>query len=104
MPHRIEITATALEALQRITDGRTRAAIGRRIDGLADEPRSQGKALRGKLAGLWSVRAAGQRYRIIYRMTGKNEVVVVLLVGIRRNGSRQDIYVLAQRLIERGLI
>jgi mRNA interferase RelE/StbE len=104
MAYRIEITPTALESLQRVTDRRTRAAIVRRIDALVEEPAAQGSAHRGELAGLMSVRAAGQRYRVIFKVEEADERVVVLFAGIRREGSRQDVYVLAQRLVERGLI
>ncbi len=102
MAYRIEITPTALEALQAITDRRTRAAIVRRIDGLAQEPQMQGKSLRGDLAGFLSVRAAGQRYRVVYRVEEQNQRVVVYLVGIRKEGSHRDVYALAQRLVRRG--
>ena len=36
MPYRIEITPTALGALEAITDRRTRGAVVRRIDALAE--------------------------------------------------------------------
>lgn len=104
MAYRVEITPTALEALETITDRRTRAAIVRRIDVLAEEPGKQGNSLRGELAGFCSVRAAGQRYRVVYRIDEKERRVVVYLVGIRKEGSRQDVYVLAQRLVRRGLM
>jgi mRNA interferase RelE/StbE len=104
MTYRIEITHPAFEALQAITDRRTRGAIGRRIDGLAEEPQIQGKALRGWLSGFFSVRAAGQRYRIVYRVFDDRRLVRVYLVGIRKEGSRHDIYALAERLVQRGII
>jgi mRNA interferase RelE/StbE len=104
MAYRIEITPTALESLQHVADRRTRSAIVRRIDALVEEPEAQGSALRGDLAGLMSVRAAGQRYRVIFRIDEPNEQVVALLAGIRRECSRHDVYALAQRLVERGLI
>jgi len=104
MPYHIEITPTALEALETIADRRTRGAIVRRIDTLAEEPEKQGKPLRGWLAGFLSVRAAGQRYRIVYRVENGKRRVLVYLVGIRREGSRKDIYALAERLIQRGLV
>lgn len=104
MAYRIEITPTALESLETITDRRTRAAIVRRIDALAEEPGKQGNSLRGELAGFCSVRAAGQRYRVVYRIDEKERRVVVYLVGIRKEGSRQDVYALAQRLVRRGLM
>ncbi|MBF8266758.1 MAG: hypothetical protein HW388_266 [Dehalococcoidia bacterium] len=104
MVYRIEITPTALEMLEAITDRRTQSAIVRRINGLAQEPQMQGKALRGELAGFLSIRAAGQRYRVVYRVEEQNERVIVYLVGIRKEGSRQDVYALAQRLVRRGLL
>lgn len=100
MAYRIEVTPTALEALESVTDRRTRSAIVRRIDALADEPEKQGKKLRGWLAGFMSIRAAGQRYRIVYRV----KRVLVYTVGIRKEGSRRDVYALAERLVQRGLI
>lgn len=104
MAYRIEITPTALQALEAISDRRERAAIVRRIDALAEEPHMQGKALRGELAGFLSVRAAGQRYRVVYGTDEGEHRVLVYLVGIRKEGSRQDVYALAQRLIRRGLL
>lgn len=104
MAYRIEITPTALEALEAISDRRTRAAIMRRIDALEEEPSKQGDPLRGELAGFLSVRAAGQRHRVIYQIDEGKQRVVVYLVGIRKEGSRQDVYALAQRLVRRGLM
>ncbi len=104
MAYQILITPTALEALEAISDRRTRSAIVRRIDTLAEEPEKQGKPLRGWLAGFLSVRAAGQRYRIAYRPNGDRKRVPVYLVGIRREGSRRDVYALAEHLVQRGLI
>jgi mRNA interferase RelE/StbE len=103
MAYRIEITPTALEALEATTDRRTRAAIMRRIDALEEEPSKQGNPLRGELAGFLSVRAAGRR-RVIYQIDEGKQRVVVHLVGIRKEGSRQDVYALAQRLVRRGLM
>ena len=104
MAYQIEITLSALETLGAITDRRSRAAIVRRIDALAEEPLKKGKALRGELAGFLSTRAAGQRYRVVYQVDRGQQRVVVYFVGIRKEGSRQDVYVLAQRLVRRGLI
>ena len=103
MAYQIVITPTALEALEAITDRRTRAAIVRRMDELVEEPDKQGNALRGELMGFFSVRAAGQRYRVLCRIDEDRQRVVVYLVGIRREGSRRDVYALAQRLVQRGL-
>ena len=104
MVYQINVTQTALEALEAVTDRRTRGAIVRRIDTLADEPEKQGKKLRGWLAGFVSIRAAGQRYRVVYRVNDREKRVLVYMVGIRREGSRRDVYALAERLVQRGLI
>jgi mRNA interferase RelE/StbE len=103
MGYQIEITPTALKALEAIADRRTRGAIVRRIDNLAEEPDKQGKPLRGQLAVL-SARAAGQRYRVVYRVEDAKKRVPVYLVSIRREGRRRDVYVLAERLVQRGLV
>ncbi|MEX2599797.1 MAG: type II toxin-antitoxin system RelE/ParE family toxin [Dehalococcoidia bacterium] len=104
MAYRIEITPSALGALEGIKDRRTRAAIMRRIDGLTEDPDKQGKALRAELTGYFSVRAAGQRYRVVYQVGALEGRVVVVLVGIRKEGGREDVYALAQRLLRRGLL
>ena len=104
MAYQIEITPTALEALKAIADRRTRSAIIRRIDTLAEEPEKQGKTLRGWLVGFQSVRAAGQRYLVVYRVEDAEQRVLVYMVCIRREGSRRDIYALAEHLVQRGLI
>jgi mRNA interferase RelE/StbE len=104
MVYQIEITPSALEALEAITDRRTRGAIVRRIDALAKEPEKLGKPLRGWLTGFMSIRAAGQRYRVVYRVENDRKRVLVYMVGIRKEGSRRDVYALAERLVQRGLI
>jgi mRNA interferase RelE/StbE len=100
----IEITPTALEALEVISDRRTRSAIIRRIDALEKEPEKQGKPLRGWLVGFMSTRAAGQRYRVVYKVDNERKRVLVYMIGIRREGSRRDVYALAEHLVQRGFI
>jgi len=74
------------------------------IDRLADDPERQGKALLGELAGFRSIRAVGQRNRIIYQIRGNEIVVVIVAVGIRRDGARDDIYNLAKKLFRLRLL
>ena len=85
-------------------DRRIREKIGQRIDALADDPDKQGKALAGELTGYRSVRAVGQRYRIIFEVKRQEAEVVVLGVGLRRQGDKSDIYALAKKLLRLGLI
>jgi mRNA interferase RelE/StbE len=101
---RITITPTAMRMLTGITDRRIRDKIVAVIDRLAEEPEKQGKAMLGELAGFRSIRAVGQRYRIIYTLKGEEIVVVVVAVGIRRDGARGDIYNLAKKLLRLGLL
>lgn len=104
MGFRISLTSQAMEMLRAIQDRRIQRLISRRIDGLANEPEKQGDSLVGELLGYRSLRAAGERYRIIYRVNQDQVEVLVVALGIRREGDRADIYALAQRLIRLGLL
>jgi mRNA interferase RelE/StbE len=101
---RILLTPTALKLLSDISDRRIREKIGVVIDRLAEDPEKQGKALLGELAGFRSLRAVGQRYRVIYQIRGNDIVVVIVAVGIRRDGARDDIYNLAKKLFRLRLL
>ncbi len=90
--------------LAAITDRRLRDRIRDRIDRLAVEPELQGKALLGELKGYRSLRAAGQRFRIIFRVRQTHVEVLVVAIGRRAEGSREDIYRLAQRLLRLRLL
>lgn len=70
----------------------TQQAILRKIKLLETEPEKRGKALQGILSGLRSIRAAGQRYRIIYKIESEKIVVIVIAIGIRKEGGKEDIY------------
>ncbi len=69
-----------------------------------DLPPLQGKPLIGELLGFRSVRAAGQRYRVLYRADGNSVTVVVVLVGPRKEGDKSDVYTLAKKLLRLGLL
>lgn len=104
MKWQILLTPTALKLLADISDRRVREKIGSVIDRLAEDPEKQGKALLGDLAGFRSIRAAQQRYRIIYQIRGNDIVVVIVAVGIRRDGAKDDIYNLAKKLFRLRLL
>lgn len=104
MIHRIVLTETAAAMLAAVADRRVREAIRDRIDQLARDPDKQGKALVGALAGYRSIRAVGQRYGVIYRVEGAIVTVLIVAVGIRKEGDRRDIYTLAQKLFRTGLL
>lgn len=83
---------TALPLLAKIKDKRIQRLILKRADKLAVDPHLQGKPLKRELAGLRSIRAVGQRYRIIYEINDAELTVWIAAVGIRKEGSKQDIY------------
>ena len=104
MVYRVLLTPRAIASLNEITDRRIRNLITRRAAGLSQEPDKQGRPLSGELFGFRSLRAVGQRYRVIYRIEHNQVRVVIIAVGLRREGSRRDIYALARRLVMLGLI
>lgn len=87
MAFAVRLTQEAVAMLGEIRDRRDRATLFERIKKLAVDPEKQGKALVGELAGYRSVRAVGQRYRIIYRVDGR--VVEVLVVGVELRTKRR---------------
>jgi mRNA interferase RelE/StbE len=97
-------TATAATQLGEITDRRVRQLIFDTTKRLELEPAKQGAPLTRELAGFRDLRAVGQRYRVLYRVEEGQRVVQVVAVGLRREGSRDDIYELAKRLLRIGLI
>jgi mRNA interferase RelE/StbE len=104
MKWKIQLTPTALKLLSDISDRRIREKIGSVIDRLEEDPEKQGKALLGELSGFRSMRAVGQRYRVIYQIRNNEVVVVIVAVGIRRDGAKDDIYTLAKKLFKLGLL
>ena len=102
-PYAIRWTETALRMVEEIRDRRTRATVFRRVGELARAP-ELGKPLTGELTDFRSLRALGQRYRILYRVEREQVTVLVVAVGLRKEGDRADIYRLAQKLVRQGLL
>ena len=100
---KIEWTSSAARALSAISDKRVQRGIFERANGLVEAPEKQGKALIGPLAGYRSIRAVGQRYRIVYRVERNLVVVYILAIGLRKDGDNHDIYALAKKLVKLGL-
>lgn len=93
----IIVTPQAHADLGEVRDTRSRGAITRKIDALELEPDKQGKPLSRDLTDYRAVRAAGQRYRVIYHVALLEEVVTVVVVGIRKEGDKRDAYRIAAR-------
>ncbi len=103
MVYEILVSDIAVTMLKAIRDRRIQQKIGDRIDSLSQEPEKQGRGLRGEFVGCRRVHAAG-RYRIIYKVDEAKGKVLVLFVGIRKEGGKEDIYELARKLIKLGLV
>lgn len=94
----VYFTEEAEGMLLRVDDRRMRRLIKARASRLSTSPDKQGKPLGGELSGLRSVRAVGQRYRIVYELFPESSEVWVVTLGLRKAGSRDDVYELAKRL------
>ena len=103
MKYRILITDTCLSLIEKITDKKIQRTILNRIEGLSNDPDKQGKKLVKDLSGFRSVHTAG-RYRIIYKIDKQTVIIYVLAAGIRKEGDKKDIYKIAKKLLNAGLI
>jgi len=103
-PFSIRWSAQARDMLLSISDRRVREKIYEKVKLLEEEPEKQGKPLTGELSGHRSLRAASQRYRIIYRTEREKLTVWIIALGIRKEGSKRDIYTLAKKLLKLYLI
>jgi mRNA interferase RelE/StbE len=99
--YEIIISPQAAVQIEKIKDARVRRALYERIEKLAIDPLLQGDPLGDELKGYRNVRAVGQRYRVIYRVDDFRIVVFVFGVGLRREGSPDDVYAEATRAIRR---
>ena len=103
MKYKILITDTCLTLIRRIRDKKIQRTILDRIQKLSDEPEKQGKKLVKDLSEFRSVHAAG-RYKIIYKIDKQMVIIYVLAAGIRKKGDKKDIYEIARKLLNAGLL
>lgn len=96
----IQLTPLALEMLAEVKDRREQEKLRDRIDQLKIEPEKQGKALVDNLSGFRSIRAVGQRYRIVYKVEQDRVMVVVVGLGRRKDGDKKDIYSILDKLLD----
>ena len=99
----VEITETAAEMIRGIKDTHVRGKILEAIAGLQQHP-ERGKPMVGELASYRSLRAVGQRHRILYQIQAEKITVYVVAVGISKEGDRGDIYELTKKLLRLGLL
>ena len=96
MNYEIVLSSEARAYLKSL-DIKTRLTVARRIEGLKDLPDRQGKALKGELVGYRSIHAAG-RYRVIYELSQDRPLVVITAIGVRKEGSKIDVYETLKKL------
>ncbi len=100
----IKLTLIASEFIAKL-DSTSQRQIIEKIEVLKTEPLKVGKQLKGNLQNYRSVRSVGQRFRIIYQVHETEVEVVVVAVGIRRDGDKKnDIYELMKKYVKIGLL
>ena len=104
MTYRVVFTPRAEHMLEEISDRIIQQKIVETAERLVNDPEKQGKPMLGPLAGFRSLRAVGQRYRIIYKVKNSKVLVIVVGVGIRKDGDKQDVYKRLQKLIHMKLL
>jgi mRNA interferase RelE/StbE len=99
MDYQVELTPQAIAMISQIKDRREQQGIVERLKKLESDPLLQGKALTGDLKGYYSVRAVGQRYRIVYQVIQERVIVIVVGIGRRKEGDKNDIYHRLRKLL-----
>jgi len=100
----VVILPAAKKHLATIRDRRIQEGLKTSLRRLEYEPDKQGKPLSNELAGYRSIRAVGQRYRILYKLEEEQVIVAVVALGIRKAGDKKDVYELAKKLARLGLL
>ena len=98
--YQVVLTKQASKLFKKIQDRREQQLLLAKLEKLKYNPNLQGKALVKELSGYRSVRAVGQRYRIIYQVKEEKILVVVIGIGRRKEGNKNDIYSLTKRILE----
>ena len=100
----IKLTQIAAEFIAKL-DTKSQQQVLQKIEVLKQYPLKVGKPLKGNLQDYRSIRAVGQRYRIIYQVKENEIEVIIVAVGIRRDGDKKrDIYELMKKYLKIGLL
>lgn len=95
----VELNNQAQADLRAISDKRTQRAISEGLLRLETEPAKRGKPLTDDLAGYYTIRLGGQRYRAVYSISISQGVVTVVVIGIRKAGDKRDVYRVASKRV-----
>ena len=101
MKYLVIISDESKQLLASIKDRRIKQKLLDRIEELDHDPELQGEPLADDLKGYRSVRAVGQRYRIIYKIEEEQVLVHVSWLGLRREGSPDDVYSEATKAVRK---
>ncbi|MGP1602406.1 type II toxin-antitoxin system RelE family toxin [Treponema sp.] len=100
----IKLTQIAAEFIAKL-DNKSQQQVLQKIEVLKQYPLELGKPLKGNLQDYRSIRAVGQRYGIIYQVKENEIEVIIVAVGIRRDGDKKrDIYELMKKYLKIGLL
>ncbi|MGK7951841.1 MAG: type II toxin-antitoxin system RelE/ParE family toxin [Xenococcaceae cyanobacterium] len=100
LEYQVVLTKQARKLFKRIKDRREQQLLLAKLEKLKYNPNQQGKALVKELSGYRSVRAVGQRYRIIYSIQEEQVLVVVIGIGRRKEGDKKDIYSVVKKILD----
>jgi len=95
----VSLTRNAKKQLAAIKDQRVQEGLRTSLRRLEYEPELQGKPMTDELIGYHSLRAVGQRYRIIYKIKDERVTVIVVALGIRKEGDKKDVYEQGKKLV-----
>jgi mRNA interferase RelE/StbE len=98
--YRLSISETAMEMIHSIKNPKIIDNLKETLIKLTDSPLKQAKPLSGDLKRYFSKRFYFQRYRIIFHIDRNLKEIQIDGVGIRREGSKDDIYNLMKHLIK----
>jgi mRNA interferase RelE/StbE len=102
MRYKVKLSRTAADYLRQVQEP-ARTQIKNKLKDLEESPDQRGFPLLGPLKGFRDIRAAGQRYRIIYKVENETLVVIAVHIGIRKEGDQNDVYTLAKKILNARL-
>ncbi len=97
MIYKVYLTPTARRMLGAIINPH-RSTLLERIGELKTDPEKQGKRLLASLKGYRSLRVG--HYRAIYQVQRSKITVLVVEVGMRKEGDKADVYELVRKLLD----
>jgi len=99
----VEITDVASKEIKKICKAHGKKVCQQMhtaLKSLEDRPDLKGKPLRGGLREFRSIRCG--RFRVIYKLVEGKAVVLVVGIGLREDGSKNDVYVQVKKFLGIG--